>query len=127
MDYQELLDRVRKICRTAYPSQQVEMLDQLERDLDIRVNTCVYHDAGNSGNLRGHWVATYWDSEGKCVIGKGATEPEARTRAQLVLKERERFITLPPEEKLREICNKDKILDTDMQTAIRSIAAILLK
>lgn len=80
---------------------------------------------GCQGNEAAYYSATYWASDGTCVMANGATDAEALQKAYRHLEEKERFIALPPQEKLDEICAKTSICQTDMETAIRCIHAIL--
>lgn len=82
---------------------------------------------GCQANDPAYWRADRIDSEGQVIMACGETENGAECLADHLLSEREKFLKKTSLEQLNEIANKDRILSTDMERAIRLINKILNK
>lgn len=81
---------------------------------------------GCQANDLAYWRASRQDSEGQVIMACGETEEEAELLVVDLLAEREKFLSKTAREQLNEIANKDRILSTDTERAIRLINKILM-
>lgn len=76
---------------------------------------------------RGFWRCWAPASDGSQFLGTGATYNQAIDDVIIKLKAHEAFLTLTPEDQLREIMKKDRILDNDKERCIRLLTEIILR
>jgi hypothetical protein len=73
-----------------------------------------------------YWRCFAFDSLGKCLMGIGQTELDAKRIVEERLEERERFLASSARERLKSIAEKEKFYEDDIDQAIRTIAEIIL-
>lgn len=83
---------------------------------------------GSQGETQRYWRQFVEDSEGRTIIGVGATAEEAEANAAKNLADREAFLAQTPQAQLREIVSKrDDLLSSEASRAIKLLAEIVLE
>lgn len=75
---------------------------------------------------QGYWRCFGHCSDGTSVIGTGQTEGEAVTEAALQVQEHEKFLALPPIDKLKKIL-ADGEIQADARGAIQIIGQLVIE
>lgn len=74
----------------------------------------------------GYWRCFETCSDGRCVIGTGATEDDAIVQATLNRQEHENFLALPPIDRLKKILASDEI-SGEAKGAIQIIGQLVIE
>lgn len=83
---------------------------------------------GSQGERQRYWRQFVEDSEGRTIIGIGATQEQAEAAAAKNLADREAFLAQTPQAQLREIVSKsDDLLSSEASRAIKLMAGIVLE
>lgn len=72
------------------------------------------------------WTTTVHCSDGTIHLGRGLTHEQAIDDGVVKFREYEAFLALSPEDQLREIMKKERILDTDKERCIRLLTELVL-
>lgn len=74
---------------------------------------------------RGYWRCFGHCSDGSSVIGTGATEDDAVIAATLAQQEREKYLALPPIDRLKILLDGD-LLSTESKEAVKIIGRLVI-
>lgn len=74
----------------------------------------------------GYWRCFATCSDGRCVIGTGATEDDAIVQATLNQQEHEKYLALPPIDKLKQILASGEI-QAEARGAIQIIGQLVIE